>query len=585
MQKKGKNYLILGIIILVLLVTVFIKNLSYDYTMQGNELSVMHEYYTSATGYEVSNVDGLWHFEINGEDPQFYLMGLENLGSGIGGIEIIFEKSMMTEEELPIQVFYVKSGQSFTERHSKKAVYKSDVESVKIPVSFDKYSTLRFDIDGNFVIKDVRICTEKMLSNAYVSADTINVCMWYFPVIIVGVILIYMAHMSKKKKMEINAKEYIKSIFVGAESSKKRAVHYDYMRLLAVILVILAHACSPMVDMADSNWKRFVLVCGLSLGLCCNLIYVMLSGTLLLSSKGKNGEERVISFYIRRASKVIIPLVMYYLLLLSLNGEVGFLPPENIGNAFKRIVTGAPDVGPHLWLIYTIVALYFVTPFFKVMVQHLSDRMLFSLAIVILALNAIITYLPLFGMVFGATTFLAGWEGVFLLGYVMSRQNKIENSQKRNNTLICLAVIAYIITVIVVYMDSSKMNYVYNNSPTMILLSCGIFAAFLKNKSWFENKSNFLVNMCSKYSYSIILIHWYALFVVVQSKMHVTALRFGCAGGIIATVVLTFIVCLVIAIVYDNTVVIVCDMIFDKSVHYIWQKYKKIKQTKICKDN
>lgn len=53
-------------------------------------------------------------------------------------------------------------------------------------------------------------------------------------------------------------------------------------------------------------------------------------------------------------------------------------------------------------------------------------------------------------------------------------------------------------------------------------------------------------------------------FVVVQGKLHITALRFGCIGGIAASVLATIAVCLAIAVVFDNTVVIVCSVIFDK---------------------
>ena len=74
------------------------------------------------------------------------------------------------------------------------------------------------------------------------------------------------------------------------------------------------------------------------------------------------------------------------------------------------------------------------------------------------------------------------------------------------------------------------------------------------------------MRLFSKYSYSIILIHWYVLFVIVQGKLHITALRFGCIGGIAATVVLTFLICLFLAVIFDNTVVIVCNVLFDKAV-------------------
>ena len=402
-----------------------------------------------------------------------------------------------------------------------------------------------------------------MAAHAYVSADTVKACIWYFPAVIAGFTLIFWAHRVCMRQGRFTVKSYVRNVFLGAEPSPDREVYFDYLRVLAVILVILAHSCSPMVDLADAGWKRLVLVCGLSLGLCCNLLYVMLSGALLLNS-GKNTTESVAAFYIRRASKVIIPLMAYYLLLLSLNGEVHFLPPRNIGSSFKRIVTGAPDVGPHLWLIYTIVALYLVTPFFRVMAQHMSDRLLFSMAAVILVLNMLTTYLPLFGMTFGAATFLAGWEGVFLLGYIIIRQNRLAGASRRNHVMMIAAAVSYIVMCVVVYMDSAQMNHVYGSTPTMVIASAGIFALFADRKDRFKGRSNVLVRLCSKYSYSIILIHWYALFVIVQGRFHITALRFGCIGGIGVSVVLTLIVCTVLAVVFDNTVVIVCNVFFDR---------------------
>ena len=137
-------------------------------------------------------------------------------------------------------------------------------------------------------------------------------------------------------------------------------------------------------------------------------------------------------------------------------------------------------------------------------------------------------------------------------------------TRKYDRKIIIAGVISFATAVIVVFFNSSNMNYVYNNAITLILISCGIFALVLGNTKWFENKDNAMIRLCSKYSYAIILIHWYALFVIVQGKFHVTALRFGCVGGIVATVVLAFGVSLVLGMLYDNTVVIVCSVLFDK---------------------
>lgn len=571
-MKKGFKwtYIVLIICMLAAIGITFYRNLSYHYELQGDVVD-LSAYYAGATGYDITDASGGSgrYFTMTGDDPQFLLSAAEgSFGGSIGGIALTFGEAWAGSEPLAVQVFYAGTGESFTEKNSVKSSLRAGESRLLIPIPQGTYQILRFDIDGNFCLEAVQGCTGKMKTTAYISKETVNRCVWYFPAIIIGFGLVYWAHAVRMQEGNFSNVQYIKNIFFGAEPAKDREVYLDYLRILAAVLVILAHACSPMVELADAGWKRLVLVGGLSLGLTCNLLYVMLSGTLLLGAKSRQ-DEGVVPFYLRRASKVIIPLIVYYLLLLSLNDEVGFLPPKNIGAAFKRIVTGAPDVGPHLWLIYTIVALYLVTPFLRVMMQHLSDRLMFSLAAVILVLNVLTNYLPLFGMTFGATTFLAGWEGVFLLGYIMTRQNELPGAAKRNNALLIAAVAAYIVTVAVVFGDSDQMNYVYNNAATMVIISCGIFALFLKNKEKFAGKSNLAVRLCSKYSYSIILIHWYALFVVVQGRLHVTALRFGCIGGIAATVILTFFVCIVMSIVFDNTVVIVCNVLFDRLAAYI----------------
>lgn len=585
-QKKLK-YAVLAITIAAALAFLFYKSLSYEYELAGEIAAVFGEGYVGVSGYETTDIEGGTYFEANNNDPQLYLnlAQIEGIGK-IGGMELVLTRVADANHEMPIQVFYAKSGESFSERHSISTVLPAWGKSVLIPLPLGAYEQLRLDIDGSFELYEVNVCTGKMIERPYISDITINRCLWYFPAVLIGFPLIFWAH-GERMPFDKSRKK-VEYILFGAEPSKNREMHWDYMRILAAVFVILAHACSPMVTQLEetggADWKRLVLVCGLSLGLTCNLLYVMLSGALLLRPSGASrNTESVAAFYMRRASKVVIPLAAYYLLLLCLNDEVSFLPPKNIGTALKRIMTGAPDAAPHLWLIYTIVSLYLVTPFFRVMTAHLSDKMMVSLAAAILIINALTNYLPLFGMTFGASTFLGGWEGVFLLGFIMTRQSVLDDADKRGKWLMLAGAAAFVITVAVVFRNSAQMNYVYNNTPTMVLMACGIVSLFLKNKEKFAIKSNsrvgtaisMIVRMCSKYSYSIILIHWYVLFVIVQGKLHITALRFGCIGGIAVTVTLTFIICLAMAIVFDNTVVIVCNVIFDKISEKIMHSIEK----------
>lgn len=573
-MKKQWKYIFLILVILVALGGVFYKNLDYTYEMRGQSSDILETAFAGAVGYDVVKnqyEDGTYTFTVNAQDPQFYLCGMQQ---SIGGIELVLAKPFPQDLPIDVQIFYAKEGESYSEKHSVKEAIEQGRVSCMIPIQKGEYASLRVDIDGDFTVSKILAYEEETKITPFVSSKTVKNCLLYFPAVAIGICLIFWAHSVKAKGLK--PKVYVGEVFFGEKPAWNRQVHLDYLRILAAVLVILAHACSPMIDLADADWKRLLLVGGLSIGLCCNVIYVMLSGTLLLSSPK---EENVLVFYLRRASKVIIPFIAYYILLLLLGNEVSLLPPKNIVAAFKRMVTGAPDVGPHLWLIYTIVSLYFVTPFFRMMVHNLSPQMLFSLAAVILGLNALTIYLPLFGMTFGATSFLAGWEGVFLLGYILTHKE----CRKYDNKIIGVGVIALVITIGVVFLDSSQMNYVYNNALTLILVSSAIFVGFLKYREKFKGKSNLLVRMCSKYSYSIILIHWYVLFVVVQGKLHITALRFGCIGGIVATVFVTFLVCLVMGIVFDNTVVIVCNVIFEKIMEAFGEMVQKIKPKKNAK--
>lgn len=557
MKKYGK-YVAMIILILIGMCFVFYNNLDYSYQMHGDTVSVK-EYIQTGSGYDIqgigspeNNTESEITFKVTGDDPQFYL---NDIGQQTGGIELIFAKSC--DKDIPVQVFYADSPDKFKEKNSFTTDIKAGETSCLIPVPIGEYNTIRLDIEGDFVLTDINICTDKMKVTPFISGETVKSCAIYFPVIIISILLIFWAHSVRAKGM--TGKAYAKTVFLGKEITPDHDLSLDYLRVLAAVLVILAHSCSPMVEEADAPWKRLLLVTGLTIGLCCNLIYCMISGTLLLSSKK---EEKVSDFYIRRASRVIIPLISYYLLLLLLNNEVNFIPPKHLWDSFKRIMTGAPDAAPHLWLIYTIVALYIATPFFRVMVQHLGDKMLLSLVAVIFVVNLCTNYMPLFGMNFGFTNFLAGWDGVFLLGYIMAQPNV----RKYDKKLMITGVISFVAAIAVVFNDAANMNYVYNNAPTMILMSCGIYAIFMRHKEWFATKANLIIRLCSKYSYAIILIHWYVLFVIVQGKLHVTAMRFGCIGGIVATVALTFAICLGIGLIYDNTVVIIANVIFEKIV-------------------
>ena len=105
--------------------------------------------------------------------------------------------------------------------------------------------------------------------------------------------------------------EKIKELMIGNMSKGNRKVYIDDLRVVATIFVIGVHTVSLAASMTEyGNIPFRVLTIFNFIFLSCNLLFVMLSGALLLPVKN----EPVGVFFRKRFTKVAIPLVVYYIL-------------------------------------------------------------------------------------------------------------------------------------------------------------------------------------------------------------------------------------------------------------------------------
>lgn len=536
------------------------QNMSYQYQPAGNGQDIFGKYMTELSGYHYE--EEAQTFEQIDADPNFYLQGMTD---SCGGIKIVLQEP--AQEEILVQVFYAeKPEKGLSERRSVKTKIPMGEDSCHIKLPLKKYEVLRIDMDASFRLKEIISYDAAMKKIPVINREIIQKALMAFPVIFIFYALLLYAHLQQKKDM--GWKAYAATVLAGSVSSKKRAVYIDYLRVFAAAMIIISHSVSnEMAATAEGSLARFAFVAIFTLGVCCNDMYVMISGHLLLSPSQK--EMKLSEFYCRRVAKVVIPLMAYYLFLLYLNHEISFFPPKNLGYACKSMLSGAPDAAPHFWLLYTFVALYIATPVFKAGIAHLSDETLFGLSIVILVMNALTTYLPLAGILTGVSTFLAGWEGVFILGYIIQK-----DSFRKYDKVVCgIAILSYAISLMVVFRNYGAMNFVYNCATPTILTTCGIFAFVKSHLKWFSRDS-FLLRMCSKYSFSILMIHWYTLFAVTEGMLHMSVMRGHIIGGLIATNVIAFLVSLAFAIVFDNTIVMIGNMLFDKAIGF-FSRFRK----------
>lgn len=341
---------------------------------------------------------------------------------------------------------------------------------------------------------------------------------------------------------------------------------YDYLRIIAVILVISVHTFDKAAVFAEpESFMAYTLLSASALCLICNQLYVMISGALLL---GK-GKVNLGSFYWNRFLKAVVPLVCYYFIYKAVHGGLQNLYPANLPQLFLQIISGPFDGAPHLWLIYVILSLYLIAPFLSIMMIHLPSKMQKGLIWLILLSQAASVYLPYLRFSPGIHFILSSWEGVFIMGYFLSGPD----SARFRRPLLAAGLASAALTVWGMVTLKETALFV-NTAPTMTFMAGAVFAGLFYRNDRLK-APGIILSAISKYSYSIILIHWYVLYYLVGDRFFAVlgsgnvSILAGCAVTIAAVLLFSFMT----AWVYDYVVV----FLFQSVLSYLPRLVKGLK--------
>ncbi len=407
-------------------------------------------------------------------------------------------------------------------------------------------------------------------------------------------VLIVWIHWNKKKRADLNWRQYGEKLLGIQAAPAGRKRYLDELRLLAAVLVILVHSmqsAASQILAAGMTAERtgmglwYVLTGAAGLGLCCNLLFVMISGALLLPDR----EEAAGVFYRKRAAKVVIPLIAYYLFYLRRSGLVSF-SLTSAGAALRMILSGPMELVPHFWLIYVLIGLYIGVPFLRRMLGQMPDELLGTMAAVILLGAAVKTGFYFLGIGFGINTFLFSWEGIFLLGYVMTR----ECCRRYDRAVWLSGILAAVLIVWIGCTREDAAAAAANDSVFMVLFSMAVFLLFLRRdegrtgqaasgRSMADSSAagrvravqagGRIIQMVSRYSYSILLIHWFMLFVVVEKHLHIGPMMFGgewILAGVLIQSAAALLFSLFFAVVFDQTVVLLGEWCWEEAAAAVW---------------
>lgn len=346
----------------------------------------------------------------------------------------------------------------------------------------------------------------------------------------------------------------IKTFLIGNFSAEGRQIYLDILRAAATVSVIAVHTVSlgaTLVPAQSGSWYAFEI--SNYLFLCCNLLFIMMSGALLLPVKG----ERAVTFYKKRFLKVLMPMVVYYIFYVCAKEGLRWLLPDHWLALLKRMLFGPPEEAPHFWLMYVILGLYLLTPLFRFVLQRLPDWALNVLVAAILLFYILYTYCDAFYYNPVITAVSDSFAGTFLMGFFLSKKH----GKCLKRTVYAAGLFSVVCGIGLILCGKEYHRYIFNHAPLMVFYAMAVFL-LIKDVCAKKEKISFFTVFMSRYSFGILLIHWGVLHFFVKQVLHITPLTGGFVFGSLLMIAVTLFFSSAGAVFIEKTILSRLDKLF-----------------------
>lgn len=239
-----------------------------------------------------------------------------------------------------------------------------------------------------------------------------------------------------------------RELMKAAIKLQRRIVWLDWLRLLALFMVIMVHCCDPVLFNPDPNFKAepgagfWGAIWQASLRPCVP-IFACLTGALLLPMKNIS----MGAFYKKRLGRVVWPFLIWSILyclfpfiVMNMGGTATTVqsffvsatePSASLADALSNIATiplRFAVYNLHMWYVFLIIGLYLYLPIFSAWVERATMHQKLGF-LVLWALSLCLPYAThispqLLGQCdwnsFGMLYYFAGFSGYMLLGHVIA---------------------------------------------------------------------------------------------------------------------------------------------------------------------
>lgn len=278
-----------------------------------------------------------------------------------------------------------------------------------------------------------------------------------------------------------------------------RNIYYDFIRVIAMILVIGVHAVGSIEQCAVTDLAQMEVVILNRLNSFGVPLFFALSGVLLLDKR----YDDVWGFYKKRLLRIGVPYLIYAVIYVVYFTGVEQKNMAGVPLAYIIDVLTANVHRTH-WFVYSILGLYFVTPFLSKMFHAMSDKEVDVFWMGCFAVMILGYIFPLFGREFGINNVIFNKNPLFWFvgGYCM---NRIYNSSKLLNRCFRYRVISILILVGL---------FVYTH--VALFQDIAVIMAMVYNEPKNPKRSYPIVTSLSRSSYSIYLLHAAVISLILQ---------------------------------------------------------------------
>jgi surface polysaccharide O-acyltransferase-like enzyme len=266
------------------------------------------------------------------------------------------------------------------------------------------------------------------------------------------------------------------------ENATREISYINYLRILAICLVIFLHCVSPFITNAVLYGTRSYWFCLITNEIARTGVplFFMISGYLLL------GSEKTLSigdFYKRRLSRILIPLLFWniaYYLYYGIYGD-GSL---DIKVFLSELLYNGTAY--HLWYVYTLFGIYLMAPFLKRIVAACTENQVWLFMLIIMFTG---TLRPIVNMVVPIYVHLfdplmEGYIAYFVLGYILGTYLQ---ERKHRYYLYFLGLFGGILGIVGNHLSSfyNHINLVFNGGYTInhFLLASALFV-LIREINW-----------------------------------------------------------------------------------------------------